>query len=999
MLNHSFHFPLLKGVPPRDSRRQRRLPFSVWLPLALGCIMTVPAASAKLRIGVYQPAPGGKGVLEALKVVPEVEAEPLSALSAHSLFAHDVVVIGSLNGLAAGQESWRRDLRLFVRAGGGLLLEHDACGFRGWEKEVLFPEIVARGLRTSTTNALEVSDSKHPVTKGLPPKLSHAYYDHIALLPGPAGTTLVKDADTAAVVVVGALGEGRIVATGTVTGFASDKTGGQGEKAAEGAELALLLNAVKWLGERPMSQLAPSELAQRLAVEGEEEARAAAGVPPAQKHTKWWAPTMLRERALVRKPVTELGGKVFMWWDTRAAYDYTTLRRCCRTMKLMGVTDVLYCGQGGAEVAHLTKLKFARQMWWVYRYQGKDPLRLILKAAKDEGLGVWIAGHSGEYHESMCARNEKGEFYKCGNNRIDDNLSPALRHFMRDLFHEYSDYRKEFDNLRGFYYDEIFFNSVDFHGDDVKAFSDYCGREFGEPAPADISARFAQGLAWCNPADKWWRRFVLFKAWCNTDFLREVVRYAHEAGLEFILELRPAAQYETGWTFGMNDCDLARLGADHHFVAAGCEPDMVYPNAYTGAHEWAPWGFYYTYALRGKPEMTFVFNLNEYPAVSANPYQLECTARHLRNVREWFGAKSLARACVLTNQMGLVLRHKDPRDAWQREWTLFERLSQFQDLDMMLSVETRLYPNYRALVAPSESLLNLPPATFQGLRSYLAAGGVILSLGGRWTQSRPDFTQEKDVTADFLGGDYADRRVFVDKLQPAEGGAKPIPIAPQEVRPFEPRGEVVRVLALFAQGGPAVTELAVGKGKVVAFHFDVSAEVAAQGEAMLKYLAAILAAATAPEIQSDGTLRLVTTLRKNNWVATTLYADSAPAAGTAKLDLQRLGVQSRFYRVYLYGRDRELEAPGGYWHPKLWTAEQIAAGVQVSIPKMGCEDLQLPDTFDLTGFGKDEQDWIKAVVPSRWKEHETLRRWEHEILVIAPYDELDIEGEKAGAEP
>jgi hypothetical protein len=335
---------------------------------------------------------------------------------------------------------------------------------------------------------------------------------------------------------------------------------------------------------------------------------------------------------------------------------------------------------------------------------------------------------------------------------------------------------------------------------------------------------------------------------------------------------------------------------------------------------------------------------------------------------------------------------------------------------MMLSAETRFYPNYRALLAPAESLLNVPPETFEGLRSYLAAGGVVFSLGGRWTQSRADFTQEQDVTADFLGGAYTDRKVRVDSLHPANAEAQPIRIAPQEVCPFEPKHPEVKVLASFVQGGPAVTEFAIGQGKVVAFHFDVAAEVdgglllpprrgrdgegvAGHGTEALQYLATLLSAATVPEIQSDSTLRVMTTLQKNHWVAATLYADSTPAMGTVKVDLPRLGVQSPFYRVYLYGRNRELDAPGGYWHPQLWTAPQIAGGIAVTIPKMGCEDLDLPDTFDFTGFPKEEQDWIKAVVPSRWKEREVLRRWDHEILVVAPYDELDLEGEKAGTEP
>jgi len=947
---------------------------------------------------VYRGAPGGPGVLDALRETSSIRSVPLDALDARSIFRCDVVVVGSLKGLPAGRETWRRDMRLFVRCGGGLLLEHDACGHRGWkEQPVLFPEIVVRGLRTSTTNALTPTAASHPIVTGLPKTFRHAYFDHVVLQPGAAGQIVVRDGDDCAVVVAGQIGQGRVVATGTVTGFATFPEGGQGDRAPAGGELRLLMNAIRWLGEARLTALTPAELAARMAEANEAEHAGQAAAPGAEPFTDWYAPTMLREKPFPRRAVTELPGKVFMWWDTRAAYDYPMIRQACRSMKLLGVTEVMYIGQSGAQVAHRSRVKHSKPMWWMHRYQGKDPLMMVLKAAHEEGLNVWIAGHSGEYAPEMCAKDDKGQPYAYGRKRgIDDNLSPALRQFFADLFKEYAERYNVYGNLKGFYYDEVFFNSVDYHGDDVPAFSEYCQREFGEPAPANIVEKLALRGKWVDPTDKWWRRFVLFKAWCNTDFLAEMTKHAHGNGLKMIVELRPAAQYLAGWAFGMNNYELAHIGADYHFVAAGCEPVMVYPNALTGAHEWATWGFYHSYALRGRAEMTFVYGINEYPFISANPHQPERTVQHACNVREWFGAKPLARTCILTNQMALILRHPDPRPAWKKEQNLLGRLSRYQDFDMTLSAETEHYRLYRALLAPAESLIGLPTEALGELRSYVTNGGVVFSLGARWVASRRDLTNQRDLTGEILGGVYEDREVFVDTIRLPDSQAQ---IAPQGISPFRPRAGDVKVIATFAQGGAAITERAVGKGKIVAFHFDVAKEIADLGEAIEALLARMIADATKPEIRVSGGPQVMTTLRKNNWVAVSLYSEDAPKSCTVHVGIERLGIERPAYRVLLYGRNRELCAPGGYWYPKPWTADQIRDGIRITIPKLGVEHLDFPKQLDLSGFSENEQKWVEAVVPSRWNKHAKLRRWEHEIVVIAPHDELDIEGTKAGEGP
>jgi len=133
-------------------------------------------------------------------------------------------------------------LEAFVLAGGGLIATHDAVGYRQMPR--LLAAVCAGGSGHVREENWKVS-AAHPVTQGLTPGavLAQAYYDHIELQAGAAGTVVaVSEKSGRPVVVVGEPGKGRYVACGLLPGFSADAQ----EAPPTADEARLLLNAVRW---------------------------------------------------------------------------------------------------------------------------------------------------------------------------------------------------------------------------------------------------------------------------------------------------------------------------------------------------------------------------------------------------------------------------------------------------------------------------------------------------------------------------------------------------------------------------------------------------------------------------------------------------------------------------------------------------------------------------------------------------------------------------------
>ena len=995
--------------------------------LVAGPILCCGAALPKVVL--YKAGSGAHGMYQALKTRKDMKVEFIDKLSPASLFAHDVLIIGSLKGVSADE---REAIRSYVECGGGAMLNHDACGYRGWTKPP-FPEIVAKGLKNALSTTLKVKPPVHPVTKNMPVKYEHAYYDHITLQKGPKGKILVTDKDNKAVVIVGQVGHGKVVANGSITGYEYNAVEtNEGEKAPEGGELQLLLNSIKWLSSARLTNLSRDELKKRqYAVQRKlalkpKNPKAASGT--SGNSTDWFTESMFREAYLVRRPVNELGGKFFMFSSGAGLgppaginiHGYNRTQLNMRQLKWLGVTDIIVYDQSGKRVYHPSKVPGARNYY--YSSGLKDPLMDTVKAAHHEGINVWVAWHSVNYPDNMCAKNEKGNFYLYGGKRkVEDYLNPKLYEYLHGLIDEYVEKYNKYGNFKGIFYDEPWWvPSCDFHGDDIPVFAKFCKERFGETPPDNIGKKFAKGRFWKDPKDKWWRRFILFKNKLMVDFYKDIVAYAHKRGLQFMGELFPPARSRTGWCWGMDNYNLHKIGADYYFAPPedNCEPVYIYPEVTVGIHLYRSWGYYNTLAFRGNKAGTyFVFKSLWRPiGFGKNPRVVSASKLHICNSREWANSKSLTKAAILTNQMALIMSFADPSVQYNKELSLLNKLSYKQDMNMMLSRETVYYKNYKVLIAPPYSVKFLPEETIKALKKYLENGGIVISLNANFSSSRPDLTLEKDLNPEFTGVKYRNRK-SVDIFKGISFANNRYPALKLKTFPSKTTEIVnpgVKVIATFkGTEEPAITELKIGKGKVIAFHYNVFDAISPEKSDTLNYLASLVYGCSSPAITAEGNLKIVTTLKKNNWVAVSLYAKEYefPAEGVVKVDLKKLGLQAKAYRVMLLTRGRELPPEGDFWGKKYWTPNEIRRGIAITIPVDNLLDLKLPRGEKLDkylapfekGKGKSDSknsdaDYARGAYVKWWDApgRRLKRRYEHEILVIAPYNELTIDGEKTG---
>jgi len=950
---------------------------------------------------------GTQGCQEALADCGDMKVAEVAKADEQELLAADVLAIGAT---AIADPKQVRAIRMFVWCGGGLVLHHNSCGRR--QPETLFPEIVAKVPGREEDTVLVLAETEHPVVAGSPEQFEHAYYDHLVLEPGPKATVLVRDRGKNAVVVAGEYGHGRVVFCGNAAGYWSDPVDlRQAEKPPVGGELKLLENAVRWAGAGRVTGLSQEELAaRRREIDNELVLKDARRLMPT---SDWFAPEMLHGVYLPRRPVNELDGRFFI------TYDYFSWRRGrmkktlspedkqffrermridLRRLKWLGVTDVAYwVDVHGARVAHATDVPDCQP-----EYRSIDPVMELVELAHEEGgLKVWVGWHStGDeevFKEKYAARDGDGNVYLYGGeDGCEDLLSTSYRERVHRLIDDYDRYTKH-GNFEGILtYDEIFFCYADFHGDDVDKLTEFCMRNFGESPPDDIGDRLALGRKWTDPNDIWRRRYILFKNSVVTDFLNDYVAYAHSRGLKVGVELRPTAQYSSGWCWGMDNVALSRLGADYHVVASQRGPTEVYPNAVSWAHVGDTWGYYNTHCLLGGPGgACFTFNQLWKPILYANnPHYPRELARHIRNQREWANAERLVNAAVLHNQNALQMLFADPRERWTADQELYKAITRRQDADIIFVRATELFDEYRLLVAVPHEMRGLSQEVLDALRRFIEGGGVVVSLGAVWSTAQPDLTQERDVTEQFVGVSYG------EPLAPGPAEFD-VPDGVARLAAETPRRQVrladaTQTVASFRDGTPAVTERPLGNGKIIGVHFDAPAEIRQGNPLLADYLAALVEEAAHPAIRiQSSAARVISTLRKGDWALVALWSEEIPAQANVRIDTEALGIRGdRGFQVHMLAKEMEILPPGEMWGDGgFWTPAQLAEGLHVTIGANNDNVLPLPDTIDLSAFEPEHASYIDHLLGQWWDNPargKRRRHYEHEILVIGPGDELHV---------
>jgi len=200
----------------------------------------------KPHVGVAMDGYGASTILQALQAEGRVEGLALYRVTADHLAACDAAIIPQRHtSQVSVYEASMEAIRAYVRGGGGVMVTHDAVGMR--QHAALFPGILTGGPdRAPLSSAVICSD--HPLTAGLSPgtQFEHSYADHIPVVVTGKADTVVKDTEGNAVVVAAVVGKGRLVANGMCTGLGD----GDRDVPPEGPELAILVNAARWLANK-----------------------------------------------------------------------------------------------------------------------------------------------------------------------------------------------------------------------------------------------------------------------------------------------------------------------------------------------------------------------------------------------------------------------------------------------------------------------------------------------------------------------------------------------------------------------------------------------------------------------------------------------------------------------------------------------------------------------------------------------------------------------------
>lgn len=981
---------------------------SAVLGLAVGLLGTFAQAAEPIKLGVYTRGVGGGAVLKALSGQPGIKATAVKTITTDAILPYDVFFVGAATLDQPGQ---LRAFRAFLACGGGIILNHSACG--RWRPDTLFPAVARKVSDRREDTLLTAAAPAHPMVAGLPDHWEHAYYDHLCLEAGPEGTIVLKDRAGAAVAVAGNVGPGRLLLNGSLPGYRYDTaTFAQAESEPTGAELQFVINAIRWAAEGRASALPAAERdARRQRVEQEMKMEDLSKLLPT---SDWFGTEMLRGSYLPPRPVSELGGRFFITYDTMTwrGYDLRTvetpeeldyyrqrLKLDVLQLKWMGVTDIVYwTSVSGDRVYHDTSVPDCS-----VQVKGVDPLAELIRIATPEGMNVWASWHScfrdKKLAEKFCGKDAEGKPYTYGtSDYVEDLLSPAYQARCRAFLDEYAAKYKPMGRFMGLAaYDELWFTYADFHGDDLPAMEKFFEERFGEKPPADLGARLAKGRLWNDANDVWRRRYMLFKQNTMTNFWRDLVDHAHRKGLQIGVQIGTASPHGAGWSWGFDGATLGRLPAD--FFNGSCTENAAtsHPNILRWSHLGASWGLYNTHCLRGGPGGIF-FTFNQFWRLvmyANNPKLVEEFSRHVHNQREWAGAEPLGRVGILSSDQALLMLLSDPRPQATRERALLDAVQRTQDADMTYTQWPDRYKAFRTLVAPPYALRGVPADTLAKLRAYIEGGGNVLSCHADWTTAREDFTDERPVTAEFVGVAYGKELPPEPAAFTLDGTEVSLPVGSARRETTLQPG--TRVLATFANGAPAVTVRELGKGRVIGLHFDAAAELERGGvPAVAVCVDRLLRDMARPEITVEGTgSRVISTLKKGNWVAVALFPDQTPSALTLRADLKALGINQERFRVTMLGKRMEISRPGDLWgETGFWKAEELAKGFRVTVVADDDRNLPLPEQFDLSDFtGKkadQQRQYIETVTREWWdgqNRGKQKRNYAHEIVVFSPADE------------
>ncbi len=173
--------------------------------------------------------------LEMLAANEEYEVHDMAGSALSYFEGADMVILQNFNQSLKRNAPFVKMLRKYVAQGGGIMLGHDT----GWFMASPWPEIAVRDYPTQRVEAerhvveteLVVADVRHPALRGIEAgtQFPTEFRDHMIFKPGDEGTVLVRNEFGDPVYVAGAMGEGRVIFSGSYYSYHGPLTGDEAE--------------------------------------------------------------------------------------------------------------------------------------------------------------------------------------------------------------------------------------------------------------------------------------------------------------------------------------------------------------------------------------------------------------------------------------------------------------------------------------------------------------------------------------------------------------------------------------------------------------------------------------------------------------------------------------------------------------------------------------------------------------------------------------------------
>lgn len=432
--------------------------------------------------------------------------------------------------------------------------------------------------------------------------------------------------------------------------------------------------------------------------------------------------------------------------------------------KKAGITDVAWQLERlrGKEVFFPTKLKSFK---YNPQLNGRDWLEESLTEADKHGIKIWL----------LINPAYKNQLTKL------TGLKAQTQNYV-DLINEIGQkYSKKHKSLVGVFHHETHAGeSPDSHVGEVKEFSDFCRRRFGEKYTEKTMPNGQE-------KDKWNNRFFIYKSHCLNQFVKAINNTAQIYGMKSMYCYYPIENRSNSLAGGV---DIAAI--------------EDYSNGFWATERFSFYNFNNTFhdislsyrgvnvpqnmvnSFHGCPVSIFEAQFQMFPKVNRESKKIrrkwaksygdlydffmrsekvvdifqgtENTKKWLDLQRYWLGGTAQSQVAFILSSYSFTMKHRPIAGIkWKKVFnTPLTELKKYFPVATVV-VDKNYFENYenlkkyKMLVIPEEMGICISPKAVASIKKYLASGGQVLAVKTRISSSRKDLTLEKDYTQEIFG--------------------------------------------------------------------------------------------------------------------------------------------------------------------------------------------------------------------------------------------------------